>query len=76
MNTDIVERLRTKPPVWEEMRYLSVCAGIEAASVAWHHMGWAPVAFSEIEKFPSAVLLSHRMAHATRHWATPWPCRS
>ena len=41
------------------MRYLSVCAGIEAASVAWHHMGWEPVAFSEIEKFPSAVLAHH-----------------
>jgi DNA (cytosine-5)-methyltransferase 1 len=38
------------------MRYLSVCAGIEAASVAWHELGWKPVAFSEIEKFPSAVL--------------------
>ena len=41
------------------MRYLSVCAGIEAASVAWHHMGREPVAFSEIEKFPSAVLAHH-----------------
>ena len=52
-------RLQTKRPVYEEMRYLSVCAGIEAASVAWHHMGWEPVAFSEIEKFPSAVLAHH-----------------
>jgi len=41
------------------MRYLSVCAGIEAASVAWHNLGWEPVAFSEIEKFPSAVLAHH-----------------
>ena len=41
------------------MRYLSVCSGIEAATVAWHHMGWEPVAFSEIEKFPSAVLAHH-----------------
>ena len=41
------------------MKYLSVCAGIEAATVAWHHMGWEPVAFSEIEKFPSAVLAHH-----------------
>jgi len=41
------------------MRYLSVCAGIEAASVAWHELGWTPVAFSEIEKFPSAVLAHH-----------------
>jgi DNA (cytosine-5)-methyltransferase 1 len=41
------------------MRYLSVCSGIEAATVAWHHMGWQPVAFSEIEPFPSAVLAHH-----------------
>jgi len=41
------------------MRYLSVCSGIEAASVAWHPLGWSPVAFAEIEKFPSAVLKHH-----------------
>lgn len=41
------------------MRYLSVCSGIEAASVAWHPLGWQPVAFSEIEPFPSAVLAHH-----------------
>ncbi len=41
------------------MRYLSVCSGIEAATVAWHHMGWEPVAFSEIEKFPGQVLKHH-----------------
>ena len=38
------------------MRYLSVCSGIEAASVAWHDMGWTPVGFSEIEPFPCEVL--------------------
>ena len=41
------------------MRYLSVCSGIEAATVAWHDLGWTPVAFSEIEPFPSAVLAHH-----------------
>ena len=41
------------------MRYLSVCSGIEAATVAWHPLGWTPVAFSEIEAFPSAVLAHH-----------------
>ena len=41
------------------MNYLSVCSGIEAATVAWHDLGWKPVAFSEIEKFPSEVL-AHR----------------
>lgn len=38
------------------MRYGSVCSGIEAASVAWEPLGWKPAWFSEIEKFPSAVL--------------------
>lgn len=41
------------------MRYLSVCSGIEAATVAWHPLGWTPAAFSEIEAFPSAVLAHH-----------------
>jgi DNA (cytosine-5)-methyltransferase 1 len=41
------------------VRYLSVCSGIEAASVAWEPLGWEPVAFSEIERFPSAVLAHH-----------------
>lgn len=41
------------------LRFLSVCSGIEAASVAWHPLGWRAVAFSEIEKFPSAVLAHH-----------------
>ena len=38
------------------MRYISIFSGIEAASVAWEPLGWEPVAFAEIEKFPSAVL--------------------
>ena len=41
------------------MKYLSVCSGIEAASVAWQPLGWEAVAFSEIEKYPSAVLAHH-----------------
>ena len=41
------------------MKYLSICSGIEAASVAWHQLGWKPVGFSEIEPFPSAVLAHH-----------------
>ena len=39
--------------------YLSICSGIEAASVAWHPLGWRPLAFSEIEPFPRAVLQHH-----------------
>lgn len=38
------------------MKYISICSGIEAASTAWHGLGWTPLAFSEIEPFPSAVL--------------------
>lgn len=38
------------------MRYISVFSGIEAASVAWEPLGWEPVAFCEIDEFPSAVL--------------------
>lgn len=41
------------------MRYISVCSGIEAATVAWHDIGWEPVAFAEIDAFPSAVLAHH-----------------
>lgn len=41
------------------MKYLSVCSGIEAASAAWHDLGWTPLAFSEIEPFPRAVLAHH-----------------
>ena len=48
------------------MRYLSVCSGIEAASVAWHHLGWTPVAFSEIEPFPAAVL-AHRFPNVPNY---------
>ncbi|QRY69218.1 DNA cytosine methyltransferase [Ensifer sp. PDNC004] len=41
------------------MRYGSVCSGIEAATMAWHPLGWSPSFFSEIEAFPSAVLSHH-----------------
>jgi DNA (cytosine-5)-methyltransferase 1 len=41
------------------MRYLSVTSGIEAATQAWHPLGWEPVAFSEIEPFPCRVLAHH-----------------
>lgn len=41
------------------MKFLSICSGIEAASVAWNPLGWKAVAFSEIEPFPCAVLAHH-----------------
>ena len=48
------------------MKYLSVCSGIEAATVAWHPLGWEPVAFSDIEAFPRAVL-QHHYPHVPLH---------
>ena len=44
------------------MRYISLFSGIEAASVAWEPLGWEPLAFCEIDAFPSAVL-AHRWPH-------------
>ncbi len=41
------------------MNYVSVCSGIEAATVAWHPLGWKPLLFAEVAKFPSAVLKHH-----------------
>jgi len=41
------------------MRFLSVCSGIEAASVAWAPLGWKASGFAEIEPFPCAVLARH-----------------
>ena len=38
------------------MRYGSVCSGIEAATVAWRHLGWECAFVSEIDAFASAVL--------------------
>lgn len=42
-----------------KFRYGSVCSGIEAATAAWHPLGWEPAFFSEIEPFPRAVLAHH-----------------
>lgn len=41
------------------MRFLSLFSGIDAASVALIPLGWRPVAFAEIEPFPSRVLQHH-----------------
>ena len=52
-------------------RFLSVCSGIEAASVAFQPLGWEAVAVAEIEPFPCAVL-AHRYG-ASRPWHMPLP---
>lgn len=46
------------------VRFLSVCSGIEAASVAWKPLGWTCAGVSEIEPFPRAVLQQRQGAVA------------
>jgi DNA (cytosine-5)-methyltransferase 1 len=41
------------------MNFISICSGIEAASVAFEPLGWKAIGFSEIEPFPCAVLAHH-----------------
>ena len=41
------------------MIFGSVCSGIEAASAAWHPLGWKAAFVSEIEPFPCSVLKQH-----------------
>ena len=48
------------------MRYGSVCSGIEAATAAWHPLGWQAAWFSEIEPFPCAVL-DHHYSNVPNH---------
>jgi DNA (cytosine-5)-methyltransferase 1 len=52
-------RAASQPPSERRLRYLSICSGIEAASVAWHPLGFEAAGFAEIAPFPSAVL-DHR----------------
>ena len=57
------------------MVYGSVCSGIEAATVAWHPLGWKAAWFSEIETFPNAVLEHHydvpNLGDMTKIYANP-----
>ena len=58
------------------MRFLSVCSGMEAASVAWEPLGWKAVGFSEIEPFPCAIL-KHRFPNTPNYGSltehATWP---
>lgn len=38
------------------IKYISLCSGVESASLAWGPLGWEPVAFAEVDDFPSAVI--------------------
>lgn len=58
----IRERRHRRNPTRETptpVKYVSIFSGIEAATVAWQPLGWEPVAFSEIDPFPSTVLQHH-----------------
>lgn len=48
-------------------RFHSVCSGIEAASVAWEHVGWRAAAFAEIDPFLCAVLADWQRASGLIH---------
>jgi len=41
------------------MNFISLCSGIEAASVAFEPLGWTAIAFSEIDRFANSVLAHH-----------------
>jgi len=53
------------------MRYLSVCSGIEAASVAWQPLGWQPAMFAEIDPFCAWLLRSRHGASRPMHMPSP-----
>ncbi len=59
---------QTQPTVntTNHIRFLSVCSGMEAASVAWEPLGFKAVGFSEIEPFPCAIL-KHRFPNTPNH---------
>ncbi|MHB1959292.1 MAG: DNA (cytosine-5-)-methyltransferase [Acidobacteriaceae bacterium] len=53
------------------MKYLSVCSGIEAVTVAWQPLGWPPVAFAEIDPFCCWLLRSRYRASRPLHMPSP-----
>ena len=53
------------------LRYLSVCSGIEAVSVAWGPLGWRPAMFAEIDPFCCWLLHSRYGASRPVHMPSP-----
>lgn len=51
--------------------YGSVCSGIEAASVAWHPLGWKAAWLAEIEPFPAKLLHHHYGSGQPHHMPSP-----
>ena len=58
------------------MKYISICSGIEAATVAWHGMGWQPLAFTAKDSgadasrdvSPTMRAMGHSGSHANGGW--------
>ena len=52
------------------MKYISLFSGIEAATAAWHPLGWEPLFFCEIEDFPerSSQTPLPRRSESTRRY--------
>ena len=53
------------------MKYLSVCSGIEAVSVAWQPLGWQPAMFAEIDPFCCWLLRSRYGASRPQYMPSP-----
>jgi DNA (cytosine-5)-methyltransferase 1 len=53
------------------MRYLSICSGIEAVSVAWQPLGWQPAMFAEIDPFCCWLLRSRYRASRPIYMPSP-----
>jgi DNA (cytosine-5)-methyltransferase 1 len=53
------------------VRYLSVCSGIEAVSIAWQPLGWQPAMFAEIDPFCAWLLHSRHGASRPIHMPSP-----
>jgi len=41
------------------LRYLSICSGIEAATVAWHPLDWNAAGYADVDRFARAVTDFH-----------------
>jgi len=54
-----------------EITYGSVCSGIEAATVAWHPMGWRAEWLAEIEPSPARILHHHYGSGRPLHMPDP-----
>ena len=58
-NAELDQLVAEARGVMGRITYGSVCSGIEAATAAWHPLGWEPAFLSEIDAFPRAVLSHH-----------------